>query len=217
MDLHQALYAINAPVHVRGTADHTLARWVEQTVTAGGPTTSHSQAKAIGPAAGLENGVHLRAIDALHRLALVTGPRFQDDLHDVYARWALHRYLGTFDHAWPDRLVLSDPARRVAGNQRRVMSEELGIAIGLEITAEWLRTRFGRRAPVLFVDIDTALTEGGVPFGGRLLRVHQIDTVRPDYVAVANVGGGRYRLALVECKGSTSSTYARRQLVNAVG
>jgi len=193
MDLHQAFHAVNAPVRVRGTTTSVLSDWVRQS----GPVLG----KAVTPAAGLEDGVELRAIDALHRLALVTGPRFQDDLHDVYLRWALYRYLGTFDLRWPDRLILSDPARRVVGNQRRVTSEELGIAFGLETAAAWLRARYGPATPVRFVDIDSALTAGGVAAGGRVVRVHQVRDVRPDYVGIANVSPGVHRLVMIECKG----------------
>lgn len=216
MDLLHAFHAVNTPARVRGTSDRALAQWVEQTAGLGShPPVLRGAGKAVSPAAGLANGVVLRAIDALHRLAVVTGPRFQDDLHDVYLRWALYRYLGTFDVAPLDRLVLSDPGRRVVGNQRRVMSEDLGVAFGLEIAAEWLRARYGR-VPIHFIDIDSALTAGGVAAGGRVLRATHVDTVRPDYVGVVDLGAGTHRLVMVECKGSRSSTYARKQLVKAV-
>ncbi len=84
------------------------------------------------PAAGLEDGVTLVPRWALHWLSYATRHRYQDDLLDTYLHWALARYIGLFEHrdegSYLPALMLSEAGQRIKGNQRRVTSEEMGIA-----------------------------------------------------------------------------------------
>ena len=144
-------------------------------------------------------GVFLRPVEALHRLSLVTAHACSaDDLHDAYAWWGLLRYLGFFDH---------EAGTQVAGVQRRVASEELGIAFGVLLASMRVRNELGPGVPVGIVDVDVLLRGTRAGSSGR-----------PDYLLVAGSDGARPdgMAYLLECKGTNDPRVRGQQLTAAV-
>lgn len=93
------------------------------------------------------------------RLARATRPLVSDDVYDRYRHWGWLRYLGIFDQHPAGRLGLSDAGVAVRANQRRVMSEDLGVGFGCLVAEKWCR-ELGATSPVTLVDVDLALHEG---------------------------------------------------------
>ena len=157
-------------------------------------------------------GVLLRPVEALHLLSLVTAHAYSaDDLHDAYAWWGLLRYLGFFDHeagtqAHP-ALRVSHAGAQVAGVQRRVASEELGIAFGVLLASMRVRNELGPGVPVGIVDVDVLLRGTRAGSSGR-----------PDYLLVAGSDGARPdgMAYLLECKGTNDPRVRGQQLTAAV-
>lgn len=135
------------------------------------------------------------------------------DVYDAHVRWALLRYLGIFEATGlqPPKFGLSAAGRRVAGNQRRVMSEELGIGYASLLSGSWLipDTAFGSNT-VTAVDIDLLLA--GIDGN---LRTVQVGIRRPDYLIVGRDSSSNVKLGLLECKGTKSRHYAVKQLAAA--
>lgn len=174
------------------------------------------------PAAGLKDGVTILPLWALHWLSYATRPRYQDDLLDVYLHWALSRYIGLFEHldeGFPlPRLTLSDAGRRIRGNQRRVTSEEMGIGFGALLANRWFKQTGAAGLPVSIVDVDAALDDRYIFAGGSRHAVRAVKDRRPDYLLIAPDPSSRrrYRVRVLECKGTSSSTsYAVCQLASA--
>lgn len=216
MDLYQASKIVGSSVHLPGRSDHPLIG--EVTRSPGFATAS----KPLSPAIGLEHGITLRPVEALHKLSYATRPRYHDDLFDMYAQWAMMRYLGFFDLAnkgsWLPELVLSTAGCRIVGNQRRVTSEEMGIGFGTLLATAWFEQAVGPGAPISLLDIDAALDDRYVFAAGTRHAVRAIDSRRPDYLLIAQDPSTRrrYRIRLLECKGTRSPGYATHQLAKAV-
>jgi hypothetical protein len=132
------------------------------------------------------------------------------------------RYLGFFDVVsggpQPPRLKVSDAGRRIVGNQRRVTSEEVGIAFGVLLTRRWFAETGAARASVSIVDVDAAFDDRYIFAGGARHAVRSIGNQRPDYLLVATDprARGRYRIRTLECKGTKTPSYAVNQLAKAV-
>jgi hypothetical protein len=160
----------------------------------------------------LRGGFEVRPAEALHLLSLVTRPAYyEDDVHDAYAWWGLLRYLGFFDHEQDDPqnpvLRVSLAGRRVAGAQRRVASEELGIAFGVLVATTVLREKFGPGVPVSIVDVDLLVRDSGYGSSSRadyLLVSHAADAPPGD------------RMFFLECKGTSDPAKSCAQLTKAV-
>lgn len=165
----------------------------------------------------------MRPFDALHLLSYVTRPRYQDDLLDLYAQWGLLRYLGFFDRTKARRdslpnLKLSDAGRRITGNQRRVTSEEMGIAFGALLACHWFTQTGAADAPISIVDIDAALDDRYVFAGGARRAVRAVGARRPDYLMISLDPSTRlgYRIRTLECKGTNAPRYSVNQLARAL-
>lgn len=221
MDLHEARAVVSRSYRVPGQSDNALVTKVAGTKNFTLP------AKALQPASGLAAGTTIRPIEALHYLAYVTRALYQDDVYDRYVHWALLRYLGFFDQgpsspAGVSSLRVSQAGRRIAGNQRRLASEEMGIGFGCLLAARWFAHDLGSPGiPVSFVDIDVALRDGFVMAGGSKKVVStlqtQIGSKRPDYLMLApDKLTGRYRARAVECKGTSTPGYGLPQLAGAL-
>jgi hypothetical protein len=179
--------------------------------------------KKLLPAAGLDAGVILRPIEALHLLSYATRPRYQDDLFDIYVQWGLLRYLGFFELAWHSRhlstLMVSEAGQRIVGNQRRVTSEEIGIGFGALLATRWFKaTGAATGTPISIVDIDAALDDRYIYAAGSRKAVRAVGARRPDYLIICHDPAmrGRYRVRVLECKGTRTAGYAIRQLASAV-
>lgn len=207
MDLASALRNVTTPLHVPGTSDDGLVQLVNSLAAPG--------YRRVSTAHDLHGGCSIRAIDVLLSLARATQPHYRSDVHDVHAWWALLRYLGVFEalDGAPSCLGLSDAGRRIIGNQRRVLSEELGIGFGTLLAEKWMAANnpFSTRT-IQVVDVDVLL---GSPLWASLV-ASLVGERRPDYLLVAqDPHSRRQRLAVVECKGTRTRGYAPKQLASA--
>ena len=216
MDLDQARKVVGSYAYLHGESSDGLIRRVENAPGFVNP------GKALSPAGSLKKGVVVRPVEALHQLAYATAPRYQDDLLDRYSQWGLLRYLGFFDVAnektQPRRLKVSSAGSRIVGNQRRVTSEEIGIAFGGLLARRWFAWTGAGRAPVSIVDVDAALDDRYVFAGGARRAVRKIGGHRPDYLLIAAdpQAHRRYRIRTLECKGTKTTSTAIKQLAKAV-
>lgn len=199
MDLNQAMAVVGTPALFFGESD----QWVADLAQGG---LVNSRALAIPD---LHGGTHIRPVDLLLHLAHATRLNYQRTVLDVYMQWAIARYIGAFDtqrHPNPalQRIILSDAARRVVSNQRRVLSEDIGIGLASILSREVFTSR-NPGMDLHLVDIDMAIASGliGAPAGSRT-----------DFLVVSTDrrNGHVLLLGVVEAKGSESRTNARLQL-----
>jgi hypothetical protein len=206
VDLARALEVAGAPARLQARAD--AEDLLKQVDGSGVVPAGWSLSLASAP-----EGIIVRPAEALHLLSLVTSHHYAgDDLYDAYACWGLLRYLGFFDHDVSDpeshALRVSRSGRGVKGVQRRVASEELGIAFGVLIASLRFREQVGLGVPVGIVDVDLLLHNSG-----------RASSRRPDYVLVAGPGEGRPQeeRRYLECKGTSDPKDSLEQMVKAVG
>jgi hypothetical protein len=210
------MHVVGSEVRIVGWSDCELVQRVQQAPNFG-PT-----GKALSPAAGLDGGIALRPVEAVHALSYATRPRYQDDLLDMYLLWALIRYIGLFDLVYEPyglTLRLSDAGQRITGNQRRVTSEEMGIGFGALLAHHWFTRTSGPGLPIGIVDIDAALDDRYLFAGGSRYPVRAVGQRRPDYLLVAPDLAARrhYVVRALECKGTRGAvSYAVHQLASAV-
>lgn len=203
MDLEEALDVANRPLSLLGECDPSLAKIVSG--------RANEEVRAVRE---LDGDHEVRVADVLLSLAVATAPKIDNaELYDVYRRWAQLRYLGAFA-AWgasDDRLGLSPVGAAVAGSQRRVFSEELGIGFATWLSQYW---RFpgapASRTTRQLVDADLAWAHG---VGGS--HIAPVGPLRPDYVIVQQNVDGSSSMAFLECKGSSNRNTSLRQLVKA--
>lgn len=214
MNITEAMHVMDASVRVPGHSDQQLIDRVRA------HPKFHAPRKTLTVAAGLESGVTLRPVDALHQLARATRPMVQQEVFDQYVQWAMLRYLGFFDLSprlgRGRRLKVSDAGTRIVGNQRRVTSEDMGIGFGVLLARRWFARAQTFNTAISVVDIDVALRTGFTVAGRGRRAVRGVAKNRPDYLLISNAGGRRYMLRVLECKGSKSKSGAREQLVKAV-
>ncbi|MCR6493171.1 hypothetical protein [Cellulomonas sp. P24] len=201
MDLQTALNVVSSTVQLSGVSDRALAAIVQ-----GGLRTSRAR-----PLSGLDGGIRVRAVDILHELALATRFSYHPTVLDAYSQWALLRYIGAFDLTTDvaPKLELSDAGQRVIANQRRVMSEELGIGVSVLLARRWFQRDFP--ASVLdVVDLDLAVESGLVDSpAGR----------RADYLLASVDPSTGHLLAhgLLESKGTVTPSYHVSQITSGAG
>lgn len=205
MSLDSALEVVGAEAAVFGGADGSLLARLHK-------AGSCPPSKRLALPAGLQGDFPVRPVEVLHALSYATSPLYEDDVHDMYMQWGLLRYLGFFEHGECEEgkippLGVSEAGRRVAGTQRRVASEELGVGFGVVLARRWFRNALGPGTPIGFIDVDAYLSGSG--FGGY---------IRSDYLLIApdSSKAGHYRVRLLECKGTQERLLAREQMVTAV-
>ncbi len=95
----------------------------------------------------------------------------------------------------------------MAGAQRRVTSEELGVGFGVVLARRWFRHALCPGVPIGFIDVDVYVWGSG--FGG---------SIRSDYLLIAPDAAKAdcYRVRLLECKGTQEEPVARSQMRKAV-
>jgi hypothetical protein len=206
MSLDRALRIVAAEAAVHGSAGQSLLAdiYAAGVVPAG---------KRLALPAGLQGDFPVRPVEVLHALSHATSPLYTDELYDAYMRWGLLRYLGFFENGGQGNgqlplLGVSEAGCRVAGTQRRVASEELGVGFAVLLARRWFRRALGPGVPIGFIDID-AYTSGSGRGG----------SVRADYLLIApdTARAGHYRARLLECKGTWQRHLVRSQMKTAVG
>lgn len=112
------------------------------------------------------------------------------------------------------RLHLDTAALKYIGaNQRRVLSEELGIGFGIIVAKQWCKARNPGIGPITVIDVDKALKKGQVP-----LLEDKKNGRQPDYLLSyfdpTNPSVEIYDL--LETKGTADKSNAKKQLSRAV-
>lgn len=213
MDIVEAIEIMDQWTTVPGCSDQNLVDVVQPEVDqmiAGG-----SASKTLTIAGGTQRGVTLRPVDAMLRLSRATRPLVSDDVYDWYRHWSLLRYLGVFRLQPNGTLGLSPAGDAVHANQRRVMSEELGVAFGVIVAELWCRS-LGASGPISIIDIDFALNEGQPWFQGYGASP-TVGSRQPDYILSYHAAADPRRLTFksLECKGTKSRPHAIAQLARA--
>lgn len=213
MDILQAMRAIEEPGFMSGQSDPWLVDRVQYEVDRLRRGNPDLMSKAVTVAHGLDDGfVEIRPVDALQRLARVTALDISEDIFTHYQWWARMRYLGAFDRPGAiGEFRLSEAAGLNRGNQRRVMSEELGVGFGVLLAEKWCRA-LGAVGPIIATDIDQALQDDDWD-----LEVAAGQRRQPDYLLQYPNPSSPDELMfkLLECKGTTSIDYAAKQLARA--
>lgn len=158
----------------------------------------------------LSTDLTLRPLDALLELSLGTALRTPRLLAPFTRWWSVLRYLGLFD--WDpstNRLRLDSGAiADVGANQRRVISEEIGIGFAVLAAKQWVQARVPGVGPVSVMDVDRALFNGWVP------GMQRAGKRQPDYLLryedPQQSGVSVYEL--LESKGTVSRSTVTRQL-----
>jgi hypothetical protein len=216
VDISEAMQIVSTSFTVPGRSDRSLLTSISNASNFVPPS------KALMAVPSLNQGITLRPIDALHQLSFVTAPAYQDDVFDQYVQWGLHRYLGFFDRSYGAAsqvdLRLSAAGARIAGNQRRVTSEDMGIGFGAILGQRWLARTGGAGSAMTIIDIDVALSNRYVYAAGRRQVVQSSTSRRPDYLIIGQNASNprRYLVRALECKGTKSKGHAIRQLAGAV-
>lgn len=216
MDITEALRIVGTSLVLPGQSDVSLTRRLQASLNL------DVGSKPITPAIGLDRGIRIRPVEALHQLSYATRSMFQDDVFDQYVQWGLYRYLGLFDlnstNLMRPSLRLSEAGARIAGNQRRVTSEEMGIGFGALLAQRWFAQTGAAGSAITVVDIDVAISDRYIFAGGAAMPIRQVSTRRPDYLLIASdpTNRHRYMVRVLECKGTKSKDYAVRQLARAI-
>lgn len=175
----------------------------------------------ITPADGVDGELKVRPISAMLELARGTALNADPAVTAFARRWSILRYLGLFDVNDKGRLHLDAGTLQFIGpNQRRVLSEDLGIGFGIVVAKHWCKKRLTapgnhpprRIGPITAIDIDTALRNGIVP-NLRLTGDRQ-----PDYLlAYSELHTPGVKIYdLLETKGTVNKSTAKKQLGRAV-
>jgi len=221
MDIGTALQRMNSPVLMTGESHLGLVAKVQDEQRKQARDRSSKgrpslPSKTLTPADGLSSGsATVRPIDALLRLSLVTALTVADDVYALYKHWGWLRYLGAFDHlSHPRRLTLDRQAlEHVHANQRRVLSEDLGIGFGVLLAEKWCRAS-GALDPIRTTDIDKVLRNSR-QFPG--LTPNQNSTRQPDYLMqfASASDPSAIESRLLETKGTANASNAISQLAYA--
>ncbi|GLZ51706.1 hypothetical protein [Actinomycetospora sp. NBRC 106378] len=188
--LKHALHTLTARTAVRGVSDEAL------------PIRADLPHARLAACAALNGPQPVVPLEALRGLAVASAATLSADLLQVQANWAVARYVGSFEHK-KDHLVLSEPGEAVCGNQRRVLSEELGIAFGLHTGSRWMASRADPASPIWVADVDQ--------LPARLVSWAAKSEHRPDFVLAARrPGHTNFTVALVESKGTRTPSHVKK-------
>lgn len=167
----------------------------------------------ITTAAGVNRELTLRPISAMLELARGTALSEDPDITALARRWSALRYLGVFGKDPQDKLLLDKQVLKFIGaNQRRVISEELGIGFGIIVGKIWCKERKGAVGKITAIDVDIALEKG------EISKQDRVGKRQPDYLLAYSVPNSRSVTIfdLLETKGTTTKGNAKTQLGRAV-
>lgn len=167
----------------------------------------------IVPAPQIHGQINVRPISALLELARGTALTDDPEIFAFARRWSVLRYLGVFDiHPLGDLRLDTGALEFIGANQRRVISEELGIGFGIVVAKRWCRTRQPTVGTITAIDVDKALN------GGRVQNLQRNGSRQPDYLLAYSdpARAGQTTYDLLETKGTVNRSNAKKQLGRAV-
>lgn len=212
MALQAAIATMGRTAKITVESDDALAASVAAGQVTHHPSLPHKT--LIAPAYGIHGDLEIRPISAMLELARGTALH-HDPAVSAFARsWSTIRYLGIFaKDAGTGKLHLHGTALSYIGpNQRRVLSEDLGIGFGIAVAKRWCEARHHSIGPVTAVDVDMALYKGLVP------KLQLNGSRQPDYLLTYSdpTNTGTKTFELLETKGTVSKSTASKQLSRAV-
>ncbi|MFB2583026.1 hypothetical protein ACEXQD_17390 [Herbiconiux sp. P15] len=215
MSIWDAIRVMNSNVEIEMRSDPTLVGEVMREQArhlAKNPALRGK--RSIVEAQGIQGKLRLRPIDAMHELARGTA-LLRDPSVAAFARgWSALRYLGVFARSGQGRLSLDGAAlEHVGPNQRRVISEELGIGFGVLVAKEWCQSRqVSPIGPITVIDVDMALFHNMVP------GLSTTGKRQPDYLLAYPDPNkpSKTMYELLETKGTVDVSGAKGQLGRAV-
>lgn len=213
--LRQAIDTMNTAGAVHAQSDVSLARRVSDLQQEYLRTEPRLPVKAmVSPAIGLNETLDAKPVEVMLELALGTALKVSDEVASFGRHWAHLKYVGLFEHSTPggSLRLRSSVLAEVGANQRRVMSEELGIGFAAHAAKHWCRRRYPGVGAISVIDVDRTLLNGGIP------KLQRNGKRQPDYLLVFDdpMAPGRRRLELLESKGTVSIGTAKSQLGRAV-
>lgn len=215
MGLSDAIRIMGTTARISGVSDLNLVAEVEahqRKLVAAKPGLAEKNTVAI--AQGMHGDLYARPIQAMLELARGTALNDDPEIAAVARRWSVLRHLGVFAlDPSTGGLRLNQKALRFIGpNQRRVLSEELGIGFGIVAAKAWCRARNRAVGPITAIDVDRALYRGDVP------QLRRNGDRQPDYLLSypdpATPSAKVFEL--LETKGTVSVANAKGQLGRAV-
>lgn len=210
MNLLDAVRTLGTVAKISVASDQTLADSIAVGQAAKHPNLA--QKAVITPAIGLHGDLAVCPISALLELARGTVLNYHSSVGAFANNWSILRYLGIFSLNSSGYLQLDKDALKFIGpNQRRVLSEDLGIGFGIVAGKRWCRKRTHGLGPVGVIDVDRALYKGSVPHLKAGIR-------QPDYLLAYQdpKKNGAMIYDLLETKGTVNRSTAKDQLSRAV-
>ncbi len=213
--LRQAIDTMNDPGIVRAQSDVALVQKVAELQREYLLTDPRLPVKAaLSRADGLDGPLDAKPVEVMLELALGTTLNVSDAAASFGRRWSTLKYLGLFENDPLARTLNLSPSvlAEVGANQRRVISEELGIGFAAHAAKHWCRTRYPGVGAISVIDVDRTLLNGSMP------KLQRNGKRQPDYLLAFDdpTAPGRRRLELLESKGTVSSATAKSQLGRAV-
>jgi hypothetical protein len=168
----------------------------------------------LEPALGLDGTLDARPVGIMLELARGTALNVTDAVSFFGRHWSVLKYIGLFARDAGSGLMSLEQTvlRQVGPNQRRVISEELGIGFAAFAAKQWCRRRHPGIGPISVIDVDRTLLNGGI----RTLQTN--GKRQPDYLISFDDpnGSGTRQFELLESKGTVSIAKAVGQLGRAV-
>lgn len=203
--LLRAISLMHTRLKIEGDSSESLANHVNRV------NDGRSDAKTCSSVAALNSSLEITVADALLELARASrNPKYRS-VAAIHQWWAFVRYLAFFDQS-AGFLTIGEEGRSFVYNQRRVASEELGVAFSILVGRRWIASLNGPSGPVSVTDVELALA-------GHSHHVAQLTgrTQRPDWLL--SIGDPSHPLKfanyLLESKGTANNTHAKNQLVTA--
>src|SRR5438128_339458 len=111
------------------------------TISAAAPSTTNNVAPKpnLTPVAGLAGTTQIRPGRLLMQLGKALTPKLPQTDFERSRRWAYYRYFWAFEAPVPgESLRLSEPAYNLSHHHRTLLSEQVGIALALELAQRHL-------------------------------------------------------------------------------
>ena len=213
--IRQCLAILNGHYRIDGISNTNLAARVNAHPHAQMPPGSTLAVKRATVATGVDGSIQASPMQALLNLAKATAIAPNAQIFDWYQHWACLRYIGAFQPTGGS-LALSQQAARVRANQRRVLSEELGVGFGIQVALAWHNTIAGGPPPHV-IDLDLTLGDPLHWFNRQNGPTIVTDGRQPDYLLTdRNTGSRTFRVLSLECKGSAETSTTIGQLARGV-
>jgi hypothetical protein len=169
----------------------------------------------LTPVPALSGLANVRPGRLLMQLGKALTPMLPQSDFERSRRWSYYRYFWAFAEPIPGTpLRLSAPANGLRHHHRTLLSEQMGIALALELAQRYLTSQ-NVHGTVFWTDGDFALDAGVLPIApGQAAVLSNASThkMRPDYFFTSVDPAGIASVWAVECKGSHSSTLWSSQL-----